>query len=53
MTGLKRIIFIAENELSYIYEIIILNKYSSILLILKIIYYSTYIFLFIIFLFIK
>ena len=51
MTGLKRIIFIAENELSYIYEIIILNKYSSILLILKIIYYSTYIFLFIIFLF--
>jgi uncharacterized membrane protein len=51
MTGLKRIIFIAENRLDYVNEKLILGGNSSILIILKILYYFTFIFLFIIFLY--
>ena len=49
MTGLKRIIFIAENKLNYVNEELILNENSSYLIILKILYYFIFIFLFIIF----
>ena len=51
MTGLKRIIFIAENKLNYVNEELILNENSNYLIILKILYYFIFIFLFIIFLF--
>ena len=51
MTGLKRIMFITENRLDYVNEKLILDVNSSILIILKILYYFTFIFVFIIFLF--
>tara|TARA_A100000164_G_C21646337_1_gene648226 strand:- start:51 stop:683 length:633 start_codon:yes stop_codon:yes gene_type:complete len=51
MTGLKRIMFIAENRLDYVNERLILDGNSGILIILKILYYFTFIFLFIILLF--